>query len=105
MTEEIVTGQPGLRDRETANESLPEPMPVDSARSDRAKCKIVNMNPGALHRRAQELSKDFDRGSIVDKEKVKAIKAAVAAGTYRVDADSIAAKLLALEGELDKVRK
>ncbi len=102
MKEQPVTGQPGLGNIEEVAESPAEDSQYDIAASGNT---ITRINPGTHDRRVRELSQDFDRGSIVDKEKVKAIKAAVAAGTYNVDADSIATKLLAIEGELERLHK
>jgi len=102
MKEPPVTGQPGVGNAEQVTEVLSEENHHDSNDGGDT---IIRMNPAAHHRRVRELSQDFDRGSIVDKEKVKAIKAAVAAGTYQVDAESIATKLLAIEGELERLHK
>lgn len=49
-----------------------------------------------LYRRAEDLT-HVERESNVDREKVNAIKAAINAGTYLVDADTIAAKLMEFE--------
>lgn len=56
----------------------------------------------ALHRRAEDLSRLIEQEPIVDIEKVNAIKAAIRAGTYRVDAHTVAEKLMELEFELNK---
>jgi flagellar biosynthesis anti-sigma factor FlgM len=102
MKEQPVTGQPGVGDVDQVAEVLSEEQTLDSNGSGNT---IIKMNPATHNRRVRELSQECDRGSIVDKEKVKAIKAAVAAGTYLVDAESIATKLLAIEGELERLHK
>lgn len=102
MKEPAVAGQPGVASIEDVAEALPEENQLCSNGSEKT---IIRMNPDAQDRRVRELSNDFDRGTIVDKEKVKAIKAAVQAGTYHVDAERIAAKLLAIEGELERLHK
>ncbi len=59
----------------------------------------------ALNRRARELSTQIEQEPVVDIEKVKAIKAAISAGTYQVDANRIATKLMELEFHLNKPPK
>ncbi len=54
-----------------------------------------------LYRRPDS-STHVERESNVDTEKVNAIKAAISAGTYLVDADTIASKLMELEIELTR---
>jgi len=54
----------------------------------------------ALDRRATELSKRVQQEPVVDKEKVKEIKEAIENGTYEVDADAIADKLLEMEFQI-----
>ena len=56
----------------------------------------------ALHRHAEDLSRLIEQEPIVDIEKVNAIKAAIRAGTYKVDANTVADKLMELEFELNK---
>lgn len=59
----------------------------------------------ALNRRAQELSKHIEQEPVVDIEKVNAIKAAINAGTYLIDANNVADKLMELEFHLSKPPK
>lgn len=59
----------------------------------------------ALHRCAGDLSPNIEEESVVDHEKVKAIKAAISAGTYLVDAKRIAEKLMTIEFHLSKPAK
>lgn len=59
----------------------------------------------ALHRRAEELSKHIEQEPVVDIEKVNAIKAAIKAGTYLIDANKVADKLMELEFQLNKPSK
>lgn len=59
----------------------------------------------ALYRRARDLTQQIEQESVVDNEKVNAIKAAINAGTYLVDADRIADKLIEMEVELTKPSK
>lgn len=55
-----------------------------------------DLDSDALYRRAQELSTELKRESVVENcsEKVERIKAEIANGTYKVDAETIAEKLL-----------
>lgn len=59
----------------------------------------------ALHRRAEELSKHIEQEPLVDIEKVNAIKAAINAGTYLINANNVADKLMELEFQLTKPPK
>lgn len=52
------------------------------------------------YRSTEGLLKYIEQESVVDKEKVRKIKAAIAAGTYKVDAETIADKIVELEIEL-----
>ncbi len=59
--------------------------------------------PSDVHnRRTDGLLNHIEQESIVDNEKVRKIKAAINAGTYVVDPDIIAEKLMDLEIELTK---
>ena len=55
-----------------------------------------DIDSAALHRRAVELSTEIQRGYIVEQneEKVDRIKAEIENGTYKVDAEAIADKLM-----------
>lgn len=55
----------------------------------------------ALHRRAKEFSSDIQRESVMDNEKVKRIKKEIENGTYEVDANAIAEKLLESDFQLE----
>lgn len=61
-----------------------------------------DIDSAALHRRAVELSTEIQRGYIVDKnnEKVERIKAEIENGTYEVDAEAIAEKLMEYDFQL-----
>jgi flagellar biosynthesis anti-sigma factor FlgM len=52
------------------------------------------------NRRTEGLLKSVEQESMVDQEKVRRIKAAITAGTYVVNAETIADKLVELEIEL-----
>lgn len=54
------------------------------------------------NRQSEDLRKRIEQEPIVDNEKVRKIKAAIQAGTYVVDAENIAKKLMHLEEELTK---
>lgn len=55
-----------------------------------------------LHRQAEDLLEKVEQESIVDREKVKLIKAAIANGTYEVNPTAVAEKLLDMEHELTR---
>ena len=57
------------------------------------------------NRRTDNLLNHVEQESMVDKEKVRKIKAAINAGTYVVDPDVIAEKLMDLEIELTQPEK
>ena len=67
-----------------------------------------NYNPAdnsrvLLHRQAEDLQKKVEQESIVDSEKVKIIKAAIADGTYQVDSNAVAEKFIDMEQELTRI--
>lgn len=55
-----------------------------------------------LNRLAEGLLEKVEQESIVDREKVRLIKAAIANGTYEVDPTAVANKLLDMEHELTR---
>ena len=57
----------------------------------------------ALHRQAEDLLREVEQESIVDREKVRLIKAAIADGTYQIDPTAVADKLIEMEGDLMRV--
>ena len=60
-----------------------------------------DIDSAALHRRAKELSTEIQRETIVENnEKVERIKAELANGTYQVDADAIAEKLMEFDFQI-----
>jgi negative regulator of flagellin synthesis FlgM len=52
-------------------------------------------------RTLQKLSEAVDKAPIVDTDKVAAVKQSIQNGTYTIDADSIANKLLNVESDLN----
>jgi flagellar biosynthesis anti-sigma factor FlgM len=61
------------------------------------------VNPrNELNRLAEGLLEKVEQESIVDREKVTLIKAAIANGTYEVDPTAVANKLLDMEHELTR---
>lgn len=62
-----------------------------------------DIDSAALYRRAKEFSTDIQRGSVVEenKEKVDRIKAELENGTYQVDADAIAEKLMEFDFQIE----
>jgi len=101
-----VTGQPESRDESDVLELLPVAKRSDKSRrhSDSNNNKKKNTHSDALHRRARELSSTVNRGTpIVDTEKVRAIKAALKNGTYQINANAIADKMIVLEGQLERL--
>ena len=74
--------------------------PVAGDKNNNIKMKLPSLN-----RHVEELTTSIKRGAVVDKEKVKALKAAISNGTYHIDAESIAEKVLELEPNLkDKLK-
>ncbi len=65
-----------------------------------------DIDSAALKRRAKELSTEIQRGcSVEQNEKVERIRAEVENGTYKVDADKIAEKLMEFDFQLeDKIK-
>ena len=62
-----------------------------------------DIDSAALYRRAKELSTEIQRGSVVEasQEKVDRIKAEIENGTYEVDAESIAEKLMEFDFQIE----
>lgn len=74
----------------------------DNQHPKNKKKQVSGESVTALHRRVEDLTRLIEQEPIVDIEKVNAIKAAIRAGTYRVDANTVADKLMELEFELNK---
>ncbi len=85
---------------ETGAAGKSTPDKVDTAKSSSAQkfqTKLSEQDSAALNRRAKELTKKVLQEPDVDNDKIRKIKAAIENGTYEVDADSIAEKLMELE--------
>lgn len=54
--------------------------------------------------RLQHLEENLAALPVVDEQRVEAVRQAIAAGTYRVDADRVADKLLAFEQNLSSAK-
>jgi len=67
-----------------------------------SKVETPKTNSDALNRRAKELTKEVLQEPDVDNEKVNRIKAAIEDGTYEVDADAVAERLIA-DADLDGI--
>ncbi len=65
--------------------------------SQETQVKSPELSSEALYRRAQELSREVQQEPVVDQNKIAVIKAAIADGTYKVNPESIAEKLLERE--------
>ena len=76
---------------------------VSNGSSDDRKNQVEQpeIDSAALNRRAAEISKEIKRESVVDNEKVSRIKAEIENGTYKVDADAIADKLMEFDFQID----
>src|SRR5262249_53335173 len=60
----------------------------------------VSLSPDAVQ--LQNLQAAVEGASEVNESRVEAVRAAIANGSYRIDADAIASKLLSLEPHLPK---
>ena len=76
-------------------------VPNGLAGSTEKQVEQPEIDSDALNRRASEVTKEIQRESVVDKEKVSRIKAEIENGTYKVDADSIAEKLMEFDFQID----
>ncbi len=91
-----------LIDTPSKRRSKQEPMASKNKTtgSDDTQAKQVKppaISSDALYRRAVELSRQVQQESLVDKEKVSRIKAAIENGTYKVNPVAIAEKLMEME--------
>jgi len=79
--------------------------PAASPDSQRKQAKKPEKDYTALQNRVEELSRQVLQEPDVDnKEKVKRIKAEIQNGTYKVDAEAIAQKLMELEVQIGRKR-
>lgn len=75
--------------------------PDGSTGTQEKQVRQPEIDSNALHRRAKELSEEIQRESVVDSEKVSRIKAEIENGTYEVDAEAIAEKLMEFDFQID----
>jgi len=63
--------------------------------------KLPEIDSDALNRRAAELTNEIQREYVMDNEKVSRIKAEIENGTYKVNPEAIATKLLECDFQID----
>ena len=69
-------------------------VPAETSGAREKQVEQPEIDSAALNRRATELSSEIQRESVVDNEKVSRIKAEIENGTYEVNAEAIAERLM-----------
>ena len=70
---------------------------TDHPNAQKLQIKTSESGSSSLNRRREELCKQVQQESLVDNEKVRIIKNAIANGTYQVNPETIAEKLMEIE--------
>lgn len=103
-----------LSTRKRARNRKAKASQADRSTVTRASTKVIqekqaiqpDIDSAALYRRAKELSTEIQQESVVESnEKVDRIKAEIANGTYEVDADAIAEKLMEFDFQVGEKQK
>ena len=73
---------------------------TDHPNAQKLQIKTSESCSSSLNRRREELCKQVQQESLVDNEKVRIIKNAIANGTYQVNPETIAEKLMEIEFQI-----
>ena len=87
--------QTGQRTREAKVDRVDAPLPADRSDAKPDSRDTVQLTDSA--RALQELEKALADAPVVDSKRVDEIRQAIASGTYEVDAERVAQKLIDLE--------
>lgn len=90
--------QAGQRSGNAKVDRVDAPLPVGKSDAKPESRDTVHLTDSA--RKLQEMEKALAEAPVVDSKRVDAIKQALASGTYEIDAERIAEKLLQMEKDL-----
>ena len=78
---------------------------TDHSNTRKLQMKSSESGSFSLNRQREELVKQVQQESLVDNEKVRSIKKAIADGTYQVNPEAIAEKLMEIEFQISEKGK
>ena len=96
----VGTARTGLSPARVRQDKTSSQSDTSAARNSTATDDTVNLTGDAMQ--LQDLGKSLSGEAPIDTKRVAALRASIASGSYKIDSQSIASKLLNIDGVLGK---